>query len=216
MQEAWRKHFTEAKHKDGVGGSAGKSIAHCTHLSLIAFSSWSVADSATDRALWEPFDSEMDCDVASWCIKEGVSEGAVNRLLNIRNVVAVLYFHIPAVLISISSFDIVLGCRITTCAPCCRRWTRCPTELLGWSSGLRSRIVQGRNTSYNTATSSSPSRLSLATQHTRTRLFIGRVMYSLTNRGRVEFTRRCGQETGGMQSRCVNTNTASGAWCTCI
>ena len=86
MQEAWRKHFTEAKHKDGVGGSAGKSIAHCTHLSLIAFSSLSVADSATDRALWEPFDSEMDCDVASWCIKEGVSEGAVNRLLNIRNV----------------------------------------------------------------------------------------------------------------------------------
>ena len=82
MQEAWRKHFTEAKHKDGVGGSAGKSIAHCTHLSLIAFSSLSVADSATDRALWEPFDSEMDCDVASWCIKEGVSEGAVNRLLN--------------------------------------------------------------------------------------------------------------------------------------
>ena len=76
----------EAKHKDGVGGSAGKSIAHCTHLSLIAFSSWSVADSATDSALWEPFDSEMDCDVASWCIKEGVSEGAVNRLLNIRNV----------------------------------------------------------------------------------------------------------------------------------
>ena len=86
MQEAWRKHFTEAKHKDGVGGSAGKSIAHCTHLSLIAFSSLSVADSATDRALWELFDSEMDCDVASWCIKEGVSEGAVNRLLNIRNV----------------------------------------------------------------------------------------------------------------------------------
>ena len=80
MQEAWRKH------KDGVGGSAGKSIAHCTHLSLIAFSSLSVADSATDRALWEPFDSEMDCDVASWCIKEGVSEGAVNWLLNIRNV----------------------------------------------------------------------------------------------------------------------------------
>ena len=86
MQEAWRKHFTEAKHKDGVGGSVGKSLAHCTHLSLIAFSSWSVADSATDSALWEPFDSEMDCDVASWCIKEGVSEGAVNRLLNIRNV----------------------------------------------------------------------------------------------------------------------------------
>lgn len=86
MQEAWRKHFTEAKHKDGVGGSAGKSIAYCTHLSLIAFSSGSVADSATDRALWEPFDSEMDCKVASWCIKEGVSEGAVNRLLNIRNV----------------------------------------------------------------------------------------------------------------------------------
>ena len=83
MQEAWRKHFTEAKHKDGVGGSAGKSIAHCTHLSLIAFPSGSVADSATDRALWELFESEM---VASWCIKEGVSKGAVNQLLNIRNV----------------------------------------------------------------------------------------------------------------------------------
>lgn len=35
--------------------------------------------------LWDPFESEMDWEVGSWCIKEGVSEGAVNRLLNIRN-----------------------------------------------------------------------------------------------------------------------------------
>ncbi|EPS93667.1 hypothetical protein FOMPIDRAFT_1055780 [Fomitopsis schrenkii] len=73
MQEAWRKHFTCGRSKDGVGGSE-------------------VPDDKVEPHLWDPFESEMDWEVGSWCIKEGFQQ----RL-------GLLYHNMPSLLQKVDS-----------------------------------------------------------------------------------------------------------------
>ncbi|KAH9913218.1 uncharacterized protein B0H18DRAFT_888730, partial [Fomitopsis serialis] len=63
MMDAWKRHFAKQNDQDADCG-----------------------DREDNRSLWEPFDTEMDWEVASWCVKEGISQGAVDRFLNIPNV----------------------------------------------------------------------------------------------------------------------------------
>ena len=80
MNESWRRLFAARKSKNGVGG-AGKGQVLRTFLALIDINS-----DETEGCLWEPFDNEMDWQIASWCVKEGVSQSAVDRLLSIPKV----------------------------------------------------------------------------------------------------------------------------------
>ena len=79
MQESWRRFFA-AKSKNGVGGSGKGHLLYVFHALI------NPDPDKTESSLWEPFDSEMDWRIASWCVKEGVSQSAMDRLLNIPKV----------------------------------------------------------------------------------------------------------------------------------
>ncbi|KAH9910771.1 uncharacterized protein B0H18DRAFT_894472, partial [Fomitopsis serialis] len=76
MRDAWRKHFAKQGSEDADDGDPTGKWTYVT-------GSPNIID---ESSLWEPFDSETDWEIASWCVKEGISQGAVDRFLNIPNV----------------------------------------------------------------------------------------------------------------------------------
>ncbi|KAH9911752.1 uncharacterized protein B0H18DRAFT_891825 [Fomitopsis serialis] len=58
VREEWRRYFEEQKEKNGKQHKG-------------------------EFSLWDPFDSELDWQLASWLIKEGIGQGAIDRLLKI-------------------------------------------------------------------------------------------------------------------------------------
>ncbi|KAH9924485.1 uncharacterized protein B0H18DRAFT_877763 [Fomitopsis serialis] len=65
VQEAWRRHLAKRKENQTQRDTD---------------------EDESPRPLWEPFESETDWEIASWCIKEGISQGAVDRFLKIPKV----------------------------------------------------------------------------------------------------------------------------------
>ncbi|KAH9916359.1 uncharacterized protein B0H18DRAFT_884862 [Fomitopsis serialis] len=77
VQEAWRHHLAKRKDKDRQ-----RCAGNChTNTDLLT-----VDEDDPPKSLWEPFESETDWEIASWCIKEGISQGAVDRFLDIPSV----------------------------------------------------------------------------------------------------------------------------------
>ncbi|KAH9912266.1 uncharacterized protein B0H18DRAFT_1127404 [Fomitopsis serialis] len=67
VQEAWRHHLAKRKKKDSERQG-------------------DTDENESPRLLWEPFESETDWEIVSWCVKEGISQGAVDRFLKIPSV----------------------------------------------------------------------------------------------------------------------------------